>query len=409
MAVLVALSLVAVSSIVAFALDGGLLLDHRRRAQAAADAAALAAADDLYTNWYSNQGVDKSGTAKASALATAAADKFNNDGVTSTVTVNIPPVSGNAIGQAGYAEVIIQYNQSRAFSSIFGAGKIPVKGRAVARGLRKTSTIGVLVLDSKAQGALTISGSAGMKVDGTVIVNSTSSKAAVSSGSAGLTCTELEVGGNYNASGSSYFHASPIETGVAPASDPLATLPVPDPTTMPVESTSTCKPTSGQTLQPGVYKGGITINSQPNVTLAPGIYYLEGGGFTMSGGSSSMTANGVMLYNGPSAGTGGTAGSITLSGGGTVTMSPPTSGPYYGMAIFQQRSSTSTVTISGGSNWAFTGTVYAPGANVTVSGGSNASMGSQYISDTLTLSGASTFKDINPAQGYGPRDIRLTE
>jgi hypothetical protein len=36
-------------------------------------------------------------------------------------------------------------------------------------------------------------------------------------------------------------------------------------------------------------------------------------------------------------------------------------------------------------------------------------MGSQYISDTITLSGSSTFQDINPDNGYGPRDIRLAE
>jgi hypothetical protein len=46
-----------------------LLLDNRRRAQAAA----LAAAADLYANWSANQGKDTSGTAKASALSTTAA------------------------------------------------------------------------------------------------------------------------------------------------------------------------------------------------------------------------------------------------------------------------------------------------------------------------------------------------
>jgi len=90
-------------------------------------------------------------------------------------------------------------------------------------------------------------------------------------------------------------------------------------------------------------------------------------------------------------------------------MTPPQSGPYAGMAIFQDRTSTQTVTLSGGSTWSFSGTVYAAKANVTVSGGSGAQMGSQYIADTLTISGSSTFQGINPAQGYSQRDIRLTE
>jgi hypothetical protein len=79
------------------------------------------------------------------------------------------------------------------------------------------------------------------------------------------------------------------------------------------------------------------------------------------------------------------------------------------MAIFHDRTSAQSITLSGGSNWDFKGTVYAAKAPVTVSGGSGARMGSQYISDTLELSGSSTFQDIDPQYGYGPRDIRLVE
>jgi hypothetical protein len=421
-AILVAVSLVAILAVVAISLDGGLLLDNRRSVQAAADAAALAAAADLYANWSTNQGLDTGGTANASALSVAKANGYANDGTTSVVTVNLSPnnyLDGpkkDTALPAGYAEVIIRYNQPRSFSTIFGSGDLPVRARAVARGMRKASGVGVLLLNPTAKGSLTITGSAGMTVRGTVIVDSSHSAAASSSGSAGLTSTELDITGNYSSSGSSYFHASPLKTGVAPTADFLADLPVPDPTkindqglpgTMTTRSTSIYKPTSGQVLQPGLYIGGISISSQPNITFASGIYYLQGGGLTMSGGSSSLTANGVMIYNG--VGSSGSTGKITISGGGTVVQSPLTSGTYYGMSIFQDRSSTQTITLSGGSGWNFTGTVYAADAHVDVSGGSDATMGSQYISDTLTLSGSSTFKDIDPSKGYRPRDIRLVE
>jgi len=228
----------------------------------------------------------------------------------------------------------------------------------------------------------------------------------------------MDITGKDSSSGSSYFHTSPgsIDTGVAATADFLTDVPVPDPTkiddqgnpgTMTTRSTSSYKPTSGQTIQPGLYIGGISISSQPNITFAPGIYYLQGGGLTMSGGSSSFTATGVMIYNGVSSA--GATGSITVSGGGTVVQSPPTSGAYYGMSIFQDRSSTQKVTLSGGSGWNFTGTVYAASAHIDVSGGSGATMGSQFVADTMTLSGSSTFNDIDPSKGYRPRDIRLTE
>jgi len=406
-AVLVAVCLVAIMSIMALAIDGGLLLDRRRDVQAAADSAALAAACQLWSDWATNQGVDRNGKATATAFLTASANGFNNDNVTNTVTVNIPPTSGLATGLAGYAEVLIQYQEKRYFSAIFGSEDIPVKGRAVARGKKNNSDIGVLLLNPGAQGALTLSGQTGMTVDGRVVVDSNNSKAAVSSGSAGLTSTVLDVAGGINSSGSSYFHAGTINTGAAGVTDFLADVPVPSTSGMTTQSLSTYSAAAGETLQPGIYVGGITISSKPNVTLAPGIYYLQGGGLTMSGGSSSLTALEVMIYNG--ANSSGSVGKVTLSGGGAVHMTPPSGGDYAGMAIFQDRTSTQPITLSGGSTWDFKGTVYGAKAHVDVSGGSGARMGSQYISDTLTLSGSSTFQDIDPKDGYGPKDIRFVE
>src|SRR5207237_5645836 len=128
-------------------LDGGLLQEDRRRTQAAADAAALAAAENLFSNYPKNSGVDNGNKAQARALAIAAANGFNNDGPTNTVVVNIPPKSGIHANMAGYAEVIITYNQKRGFSSIFGGGDIPVRARAVAIGQWVPFRNGILVLD----------------------------------------------------------------------------------------------------------------------------------------------------------------------------------------------------------------------------------------------------------------------
>ncbi len=421
-AVLVAVSLVAILGVVAIALDAGLLLDNRRSVQASADAAALAAAEDLYANWYTNQGKDPSGTALASALSTAKADGYSNDGVTSVVTVNIPPLSGLAVNQPGYAEVIITYYQQRGFSSIFGSGNLPVKARAVARGMRKASGIGILLLDPTDNGSLTPA--SWLRGPGKWMEVSSSIPAVPRrwpSAAAVRAWNRLRNGHHGELQFLwllSYFQASPgsVKTGQPATADFLAGVAVPDPTkindqgnagTMTTRSSSTLSPASNQTLQPGLYIGGINISSKTGIVFSPGVYYLQGGGLTMSGGSSSLTANGVMIYNG--VGSGGTTGSITVSGGGTVVQSPPTSGIYYGMSIFQDRSSTQTITLSGASGWNFTGTVYAAAAPVDVSGGSGATMGSQFVADTMTLSGSSTFNDIDPSKGYAPRDIRLTE
>ncbi len=130
----VMLSLSVLMAMLAVVADGGLLLVERRHAQATADAAALAAASDIASG--------STGTASASAMGIATA---NYDGTTPTVTVNIPPLSGNftvaKIGAAanGYAEVIVTWNQQRSFSGVIGSGTIPVSARAVARSVALAS------------------------------------------------------------------------------------------------------------------------------------------------------------------------------------------------------------------------------------------------------------------------------
>ena len=55
-AIQIAIALVPICGVAAIALDCGAMLDARRRVQAAADAAALAAADDLYQHYATNNG-----------------------------------------------------------------------------------------------------------------------------------------------------------------------------------------------------------------------------------------------------------------------------------------------------------------------------------------------------------------
>ena len=67
-----------------------------------------------------------------------------------------------------------------------------------------------------------------------------------------------------------------------------------------VWSTRTPNVNSSVTLLPGLYIGGIKISGNANVILEPGLYYLQGGGFNVSG-QATVTDNGqgVMLYNAP--------------------------------------------------------------------------------------------------------------
>jgi len=374
-AVLVAVCLVAVLSVVAIALDGGVLLDKRRYAQAAADAAALAAAVDLYQHYPANVGVDTGDTARQSALTTAGAMGFASDGTNTTVTVNIPPKSGTFADQAGYAEVIVELNQSRSFSNIFGSGAIPVSARAVAAGRWVPFNNGIIVLHATAASALSANGNGDVRVsNASIIVDSNNSQAATTVGNAYVADPSkpiLITGSNPGYSGT---FIGTVLTGQPPTPDPLAYLPAPDPTSMPVQTAG-----GGQTvsLQPGRYVGGLHFSGQTSVTMAPGIYYMDGGAFNFSG-QGSLTANSVMIYS---------TGGLSITGLGSVTLGPPTNGIYQGISYFQDRSSTATAKVAGNGSYNVTGTFYIAGGLTDLQGNGDASIASQVVTLLMKAGG----------------------
>jgi hypothetical protein len=419
--VLVAVCLTALLAVVAITLDGGLLLDDRWRAQAAADSAALAAAADLYANFALDQGLDKTGSATKSALSIAAANGFTNDGTTSVVTVNIPPKAGNHAGQAGYAEVIVQFNQARNFSTIFhlfnpnASGTIPVTARAVARGLMQANSgAGIICLNPTAPKALDATGNGTVTVkSGPIIVDSNASNAGVAVGNGGISAPEVNITGQnpgYVTTGSGQIVTSPtannVNTGQIPTPDPLAYLPAPEPSALPVQSTTGMSISKNTTLQPGVYTGGISI-SGGTITLQPGIYYMDHGGFSVSNGNVSGT--GVMIYNDPTPNSSGQK--IDFSSLATLNLSAPTGGTYQGMLIFQSRDAGPVpVNVSGSSKSQMIGAVYAPSAPVQLSGNGTVTLGSEFICDTLHVSGSGSLTvSWNGAAGLPKRDIRLVE
>jgi hypothetical protein len=243
--------------------------------------------------------------------------------------------------------------------------------------------IGILLLDPTGQ-SLTVSGNAALNVtnNGVVAVNSDNAAAASASGNASVTASEIDVHGGL--SGTAAFHGT-LVTGAAVVSDPLATLATPS---QPATQFTAVNYTG--TLQPGTYVGGITVSGSSAVTLQPGIYYLKGGGLTVSG-SATVTGNGVLLYLTGLTSTNAT--SVSISGTADVTLTPPTSGLYEGVVLFQDRTSSAAITIFGKGVLNTTGTEYAPGATVTLSGTTNTDdpihtrLGAEWIVDDLVLSG----------------------
>jgi hypothetical protein len=399
-AVLVAVLLTTLLGVAAIAVDGGLMQDNRRCVQAATDAAAMAAAQQLYANYpaivASNYTTaDPGNNAATAAQASATANGYKSDGVNASVVVNIPPKSGPFSGRIGYAEVLITYYQPRHFSAIWGSTTLPVSARAVARGSWAGSGDGIICLDPTAQNSLNAAGNGSLTVTGgaNVIVDSNDpASAARATGGGAVTAANFLITGGANGT----FNGN-VVTGVLPTPDPLAYLPVPP---VPPDGTMSSKGI-GQgnkqyTLTPGRYtnlpnfnQGDVVILQQASAGNG-GIYYIDGGGFASTGANIIMdsgTTGGVMIYNNPANSSGSQGISISGNASGTINLSALTSGPYAGMLFWQNRSAAQTMKLDGNGSFTLSGTFYAANAQLSVTGNGTAVIGSQYISRTVYFGG----------------------
>jgi hypothetical protein len=212
---------------------------------------------------------------------------------------------------------------------------------------------------------------------------------------------------------------------VAATPDPLASLPEPSQPALPSLSASVLallgsnysttngvndSGNNGRTidLYPGYY-GGIKVSGNDQIVLhqnldgSPGIYYIGSQGLSISN-AGGISGSNVMIY---SAGTG----SISLTGSGSMTLSPPTSGTYQGIALFQERSSNKQISITGQGNLNMTGTFYAAAAKVSITGqGSyNNPIGSQWVAYQMAVTGSGSFTVNYSGNGSPIRRIQLVE
>ncbi|MCS7192519.1 MAG: pilus assembly protein TadG-related protein [Armatimonadetes bacterium] len=287
------------------------------------------------------------------------------------------------------------------FARVFGVGQIRVCAKATAIGSRSAIARGLVVLDPDGGRALFLEGNARMVVsNGSIHVNSRASDALYAQGSPSVSASQIFVVGNYQTQGNASVTPTPL-TGQAPVPDPLASLPPPSTSGLPVFPGQTIGGNSSATLQPGVYTGPIRVEGDARVILQPGIYILRGG-FLISG-NGRVKGDGVLLYN--------ESGQIQVQGNGTLQLSPPTSGVYEGITIFQPATNTQPLWFSGNGNLDISGTIYAPNALVHFEGNSNL-QDSMIIAFRIRLIGnprVNITAREPPAAGQGEIAIGLVE
>ena len=381
-AVLVAVVLVVLLGCAALVVDVGLAWAARTRAQTAADAAALAGAAELGKPVGDPLAVAKTYLdANVAGLAGSPGDPgwaTNGDDTDGELTCFTPPASpvlgvGCPTDAAAIQVITPPIRQAYAFAGVFGGARsTDVKALAVASGTPAVAC-GLCVLDPVAHPALSGSGSANVTVtNGSVVVNSTGTPAARLTGGGSIIAAQIGGPGaaSFQTSSSGSFQPPPVV--MPPTPDPLAGVPAcPDagsPTPCPAIGPPVAHDGPG-IIGPGVYSR-LTVNDGV-LTLSQGTYVITDQ--IQLNGTAMLEGHGVTLHFACAAyptpcppGTNGAQ--LQMSNSATLSLSPPTAGPFRGLAVFADRNNTATLALTGKTGDQFSGTVYAKTGTLSLTG-----------------------------------------
>jgi Flp pilus assembly protein TadG len=404
---------------IAFGIDVQNLFQAKRQAQAAADGAAIAAAEE-----YSN------GTTAETTAATAVAklNGFDTGAATNPATVTIgTPSGGNYSGSSSYLQVIVSKPVTTFFTALTShKSTFSVSARAVAAAGQSSPSC--ICLEGATGTDLNLSNNSKLTPTGCgTTVDSSSSNAVTIVGSATLgglsigsvssnwdTSTNVNNGGSV-ASGTKVVEG--ITTSCAPPVPAAPTYTVAQCTADPLthygnggSSYSVGPGSTYSTTQTGgvVCYNSLTVGSNGDtVNLNAGIYVINGGELHFESGANNASntgGNGVVFY------LTGTA-NLVIDNGANVNLTAPSSGTYSGIVVLQATADTAAISIQGGSNTSFNGAIFAPSSNVTLGNGSGTTLGADLVANTLTMNGGGTLSST-ATNNFGTLNVstaKLTE
>jgi len=384
--ILVALLLPMLIGLMALAIDMGFVFVKRNQMQAAADSAALLAAN-------SRQHGEDINIATDLAYMATAANGFHDQVENVAVTVTIPPGGSQSFASdTHYVRVTLTQPVHAFLAWIFGVTKTDTSATAIA-GPSGGGNPCLLTLGTTGSGALSVVGNSVVTASTCgIYVNSNNPSALQLTGNATVTARTIQVVGGYTATGNT--NVSSIITGAEATKDPFANLPMP--------AFSGCNFTNytqsgggSLTLMPGTYCGGMNISGNHAVTFSPGLYVLYGGGINFSGNIAPITGNGVTFYNSGN-GSSYPYQSLNLGSNVSLNLSAPTSGTYAGMLLMQDPLNTQAATVIGNTGTTLAGNLYFPKNALTLNGnaGADIPIGS-VVSQKISVTGSTQFSMTN--------------
>jgi hypothetical protein len=415
------------------AVDVGWGFFVKQEAQAAADAAAMAAA--AYVSFGGTvtcgSGGATCGTLNCNGVTTATDDLSDGclyaakngfaTGVTMLGGTTSPGVTGNS--PTYWTQAIVTTSHLNLFGPFTGLRHFTVTASAKAGVTSYTAGACIYVLDPSSSGAFTATGSSNTTATCGIFVHSTSTSGFTTTGSARVTASQILINSTAaSIGGSTSVIPTPTYNAGSPAtSDPIAgvqTIPTfsnPNPCSTAAHNIGS---TTVTTLNPGTYCGGITIGNSAQVTFAAGDYLINDG-LSIGGASKVTFGAGLYIINGSASGvalsfgnstivngagvtffitgqyTGHTIGNVQSTGATTVNLAAPLSGPYQGMLFLQDPALnyTSTNSFANSAASVLQGTLYFPSTAVSYSGASSTGTYTAMIAKTLSFTGSAAFKN----------------
>ena len=381
---------------IAVGIDVQSLFAARRQVQAAADAAAIAAAEEY---------PDATGEQTA-ASAIAKLNGFDDTAAVNPAYVHVigTPQSGTYSGASAFIEVQVSKAIPTFFSGLVTNKRtVTVAARAVAaKGQTSPSCI---CLEGTTGTDLNMSNGTSLSLTGCgVMVDSTSSNAVTLKGSSsidslslGIASSSWTAAANVNG-GASISNKTKVITGVTTScAPPLPVAPQFNPAQCTADPlTHYGNGGSSYSLGPGgnyttTQSGGVACynslivgSNSDTVNLNNGIYVINGGTLEFQNGHANTTntgGNSVLFYltNGAS---------LVIDQGANPNLTASTTGTYAGVVIYQDPADTSAITMSGGSNTSLTGSILAPTSDITLSNGSGTHLSADMVAKTLTMTGS---------------------
>jgi Flp pilus assembly protein TadG len=392
-AVVAALAMPVIIGFVGVGVEVGLWFHTKRGLQSAADAAALSGAYERLAG--------NSNSVATSAAGQAATINGYDGTIGDSIVVNIPPLSGEFVGNSSAVEVIMRRDLALLFSSVFMAGNITIDAYAVATLVEATGEFCVLSLDDTASSAISIGGNVDVTLDCGIASNSNAADAVDIFGSAIVSVTDVTSVGSITVGGSSILDTvNGTREGLATIADPYAGVPEPAPGAC--DYSSEIKVTNGQTvtLSPGTYCGGIT-NLGGHLEFQPGVYILNGDEFKLGGGTT--VGEDVMFYLTGDA-------NVQINGNTEVDLKADPDGDnvgddYTGMLFFQDPTSSGTVNnFNGGALMSLQGVIYFPSQPLNFIGGAGNDGCTVLVGNTVSFNGnADLLVDCETAGVEPPR------